>query len=103
MLCYTGFAGIRYVSTKMRVRGWISAVVFMTPQSRMSILSLMPVVLLRLEIFITSFVFLGLLFAFCAGLLVVVTLYYQKIILVFADSRTMVLLVRCPKGVERVF
>jgi len=41
------FAGTRYGTTETRVRGWISAVAFMT-QSRMSILSLMRVALLRL-------------------------------------------------------
>ena len=59
----------------MRVRGWISAVVFMTPQSRMLILSLMRVALLRLENFIATFTFLGFFFLpFNAGLIIVVML-----------------------------
>ena len=73
--CNTGSAGIRYGSTKMRVRGWISAVVFMTPQSRMLILSLMRVALLRLENFIATFTFLVFFFLpFNAGLIIVVML-----------------------------
>jgi len=73
----------------MRVRGWISAVVFMTPQSRVLILSLMRVALLRLENFIANTHFLGVFFlAFSAGLIIVVMLHNQKIIIVLTNSLT---------------
>ena len=72
----------------MRVRGWISAVVFMTPQSRVLILSLMRVALLRLENFIANTHFLGFFLAFSAGLIIVVMLHNQKIIIVLTNSLT---------------
>jgi len=60
----------------------------MTPQSRVLILSLMRVALLRLENFIANTHFLGFFLAFSAGLIIVVMLHNQKIIIVLTNSLT---------------